>query len=50
MNIEGMGDALVMQLTDRGIVKNVADIYKLTKADLLRLERMGDKSAQNVLD
>ena len=50
MNIEGMGDALVNQLTDRGFVKNVADIYKLTKDDLLKLERMGDKSAQNVLD
>jgi len=50
MNIEGMGDALVNQLTERGMVKNVADIYKLTKDDLLRLERMGDKSAQNVLD
>ena len=36
MNIEGMGDALVNQLTDRGLVKNVADIYQLTKADLLR--------------
>ena len=50
MNIEGMGDALVNQLTERGLVKNVADIYKLTKADLLSLDRMGDKSAQNVLD
>jgi DNA ligase (NAD+) len=50
MNIEGMGDALVNQLTDRGVVKNVADIYSLTKADLLKLERMGDKSAQNVLE
>ena len=50
MNIDGMGDALVNQLTDRGLVKNVADIYQLSKADLLSLERMGDKSAQNVLD
>ena len=50
MNIDGMGDALVTQLTDRGLVKNVADIYKLTKDDLLSLERMGEKSAQNVLD
>jgi len=49
MNIEGMGDALVNQLTERGMVNNVADIYKLTKKDLLDLERMGDKSAQNVL-
>jgi DNA ligase (NAD+) len=50
MNIEGMGDALVTQLTERGLVKNVADIYHLTKDQLLSLERMGDKSAQNVLD
>lgn len=50
MNIEGMGDALVAQLTERGLVKNVADIYKLTRDDLLRLERMGEKSAQNILD
>ncbi len=50
MNIDGLGDALVTQLTDRKLVKNVADIYKLTKEDLLSLERMGDKSAQNVLD
>ena len=49
MNIDGLGDALVNQLSDRGLVKNVADIYKLTKADLLELERMGEKSAQNVL-
>ena len=50
MNIDGMGDALVNQLTERGLVKNVADIYKLTKPNLLGLERMGDKSAQNILD
>src|ERR1700691_1073551 len=50
MNIDGMGDALVNQLTERGLVKNVADIYKLTKSDLLSLERMAEKSAQNVLD
>jgi len=50
MNIEGMGEALVNQLTERGLVKNVADIYKLTKDNLLSLDRMGEKSAQNVLD
>src|SRR5262249_16913000 len=50
MNIDGMGDALVTQLTERGMVKDVADLYKLTKDDLLKLERMGEKSAQNVLD
>ena len=50
MNIEGLGDVTVNQLTERGLVKNVADIYRLTKDDLLTLERMGDKSAQNVLN
>ena len=50
MNIDGLGDALVSQLTERGMVKNVADLYRLTKDDLLKLERIGDKSAQNVLD
>ena len=49
MNIDGMGDALVTQLTDRKLVKDIADIYKLTKDDLLKLQRMGDKSAENVL-
>src|SRR5216684_433027 len=49
MNIDGMGEALVNQLTERGLVKNVADLYKLTKDDLLQLERMGEKSAENVL-
>jgi DNA ligase (NAD+) len=50
MNIEGMGDSLVNQLADRKLLRDVADIYDLTKEKLLTLERMGDKSAQNVLD
>ncbi len=50
MNIEGMGDALVNQLVDRGLIRSVADIYDLDKDKLLTLERMGDKSAQNVLE
>jgi len=49
MNIDGMGDTLVNQLTDRKMVKDVADLYKLTKEKLLSLDRMGDKSAENVL-
>jgi DNA ligase (NAD+) len=49
MNIDGLGEALVNQLGERGLVKNVADLYKLTKDDLLKLERMGEKSAENVL-
>ena len=50
MNIEGMGESLVNQLADRGLVKNVADIFDLTEEKLLSLDRMGKKSAQNVLD
>ena len=49
MDIDGLGEALVNQLTERGLVKNVADLYRLTKDGLLQLERMGDKSAENVL-
>ena len=49
MNIDGMGDALIAQLTEKGLVKNVADIYKLSKNDLLGLERFADKSAQNII-
>jgi len=50
MNIDGMGESLVAQLIERGLVKNVADIYDLTKKDLLSLERFADKSAQNIID
>src|SRR3954463_13413431 len=49
MNIEGMGESLVNQLADRGMVKNVADIYALTKDKLLSLERVGEKSAETLL-
>ena len=50
MNIEGMGESLVMQLIEKGLVRNVADIYDLTKDNLLSLERFAEKSAQNILD
>jgi DNA ligase (NAD+) len=49
MDIDGLGEVLVNQLNERGLVKNVADLYRLTKDDLLQLERMGEKSAENVL-
>ena len=49
MNIDGMGDSLVNQLVDRGLIRNVADIYDLNEEKLLSLERMGAKSAQNIL-
>jgi DNA ligase (NAD+) len=50
MDIEHLGEALIDQLVEAELVGNYADIYKLTKADLVELERMADKSAQNVID
>ncbi len=49
MNIEGMGEAIVMQLLGRGLVKTVSDIYSLTEEQLIGLERMGKKSATALL-
>jgi DNA ligase (NAD+) len=49
MNIEGLGEALVDQLLTAGLVHNVADLYSLREEELLQLERMGKKSADNVL-
>jgi DNA ligase (NAD+) len=49
MNIDGMGDALVDQLVDRGMVQSLADIYDLTVEKLMELERMGRKSAGNIV-
>jgi len=48
-NIDGIGDALVGQLVNSGIVKSIADLYFLTKEDLLKQERMGDKLATKIL-
>jgi DNA ligase (NAD+) len=45
-----MGESLVNQLADTGLVRDISDIYKLTKEKLLSLERIGEKSAQNILD
>jgi len=50
MDIEGMGAALVEQLVESGLVKDIADIYALSVEDLAGLERMGRKSARNILD
>jgi DNA ligase (NAD+) len=50
MDIEGLGTKLTDQLVDKGLVKDVADIYYLTKEQLVELERMADKSAQNIID
>jgi DNA ligase, NAD-dependent len=49
MDIEGLGDKLVEQLVDLGHIKAVADLYQLTREQLASLERMGEKSADNLL-
>jgi DNA ligase (NAD+) len=50
MDIEGLGPALIDQLVDQDIVKSLPDIYGLTAAQLEKLERMGEKSAQNLIE
>jgi DNA ligase (NAD+) len=49
MDISGLGESLVEQLVDSGLVKNPADLYELTKAEVSGLERMGQKSADNLI-
>ncbi len=50
MDIEGLGEKLIDQLVDRGLVRDPGDLYLLRKEHLLSLERMAEKSAQNLLD
>jgi DNA ligase (NAD+) len=50
MDIEGLGPALIEQLVDKNVIKDYADIYSLKFDDLVPLERMGEKSARNLLD
>ncbi|RTH04156.1 DNA ligase (NAD(+)) LigA [Thermus scotoductus] len=49
MDIGGLGEKLIEKLLEKGLVKDVADLYRLREEDLLDLERMGKKSAQNLL-
>lgn len=49
MNVEGLGDKLVEQLVDLGLVNTLADIYNLSREQLAGLDRMGEKSADNIL-
>ncbi|MDI6733840.1 MAG: NAD-dependent DNA ligase LigA, partial [Planctomycetota bacterium] len=49
MNIEGLGDKIIGQLVDKGIIKDAGDLYTIKKEDILKLERMGDKLAENIL-
>jgi DNA ligase (NAD+) len=50
MDIEGLGVRLIDQLVDKGLIKDVADIYYIKKDELIELERMAEKSAQNIID
>lgn len=50
MNIEGLGEKVVEQLFREQLIKDVSDLYKLTIEDLVKLERMGQKSATNLVD
>lgn len=49
MGIDGIGEKLAEQLVEKGWVKNISDIYRLTKEQFVSLERMGEKSADNLL-
>lgn len=49
MNIDGLGEAQVASLCDLGLVNDASDIYKLTKEDLLKVDKVADKSAENLL-
>jgi len=50
LDVDGMGDKIIDQLVERELVKTPADLFRLTKETLARLERMGPKSAQNLLE
>lgn len=49
MDIQGLGEKLIERLLEKGLVRDVADLYRLKREDLVGLERMGEKSAQNLL-
>jgi DNA ligase (NAD+) len=49
LNIDGLGEKLVTQLVERGMVRDVADLYRLTTEQLAELDRMGEKSAANLV-
>ena len=50
MDIEGLGEKLVVQLVEAGMVESIADLYRLDREQLVSLERMGEKSADNLLE
>lgn len=50
MNIDGLGEKVISQLFREKLIEDVADLYRLERDQLLQLERMGEKSADNLLD
>ncbi|NKB24088.1 MAG: NAD-dependent DNA ligase LigA [Kiritimatiellae bacterium] len=50
MDIDGLGIKLIVQLVDQGLVSSPADLYQLEQATIMNLERMGDQSAENLID
>lgn len=48
--MDGLGEKLVEQLVDKEVIRDVSDLYYLTKDRLVNLERMAEKSAQNIID
>ncbi|OGQ48371.1 MAG: DNA ligase (NAD(+)) LigA [Deltaproteobacteria bacterium RIFCSPLOWO2_02_44_9] len=50
LDIEGLGDKHIEQFVDDGLIKDVSDLYRLKKEDILKLERWADKSAENLID
>lgn len=50
MNIDGLGESIVTLLLNQGLIKDISDLYYLKKEDIVNLERMGDKSANNLLN
>ena len=49
MNVDGLGDKLIEQLVEKGLIKNVADLYKVKQKQLAELDRMAEKSAINII-
>ncbi len=50
MDIEGLGPALVEQMSERGMISDISDLYYLKKEEIAQMEKMGEKSAQNLID
>jgi len=50
LDIEGLGPAIIDQLVEKGLIKDISDLYFLKRDDLISLERMAEKSADNLLD